>query len=419
MALRTSFFRRICRPAQIRYTATAAAKKEGDISDFFLQLSGQDFQPLPQRFADLKSRLIASHEDKLQASWDLLLRALQEEIPMIASVGSEIVPEIDFSDLDNASSDFKREHKKRGVAVIRNVIPEKDALHYKSDIRAYIQNNPNTKAFPSDNPQVFELYWSSPQIKARAHPNLLKTQRFLMQFWHSADPDANVSSDLPISYADRFRIRLPGDSKFALGPHVDGGSCERWEEGGYGLGQVYEKIFSGHWQDYDPYETSCRLPVRSNLYNGSSACSMFRMYQGWLSMSHTGPGEGTLLVNPLLSMATAYYLLRPFFSPARQQEIHATCASADFLHPSNWKLDRTPDSWLQGASPGHGQELTPLLHPHLDLQNSLVHVPRVAPGDYVAWHCDTIHSAFRDLLQPCSTLWLTETRCRQGSRGAN
>ncbi len=111
-------------------------------------------------------------------------------------------------------------------------------------------------------------------------------------------------------------------------------------------------------------------------------------------MSHTGPGEGTLLVNPLLSMATAYYLLRPFFSPIQQRE-HS--ASADFLHPSNWKLDRAPDSWLQGASPGHGQELTPLLHPHLDLDNSLVHVPRVAPGDYVAWHCDTIHSAFRDL----------------------
>ncbi len=168
---------------------------------------------------------------------------------MIASIGSKIVPEIDFSDLDNASSDFKREHKKRGVAVIRNVIPEIDALQYKSDLCTYIQNNPHTKAFPSDKPQVFELYWSHPQIKARAHPNLLKTQRFLMQFWHSADPDANISTDLPISYADRLRIRLPGDSKFALGPHVDGGSCERWEEGGYGLGGVYDKIFSGYWQD--------------------------------------------------------------------------------------------------------------------------------------------------------------------------
>ncbi len=78
MALRTSFLRRICQPTQIRYTATAAAKKEGDISDFFLQLSGNEFKPLPQRFADLKSRLIAGNEDKLQASWNILLRALHE-----------------------------------------------------------------------------------------------------------------------------------------------------------------------------------------------------------------------------------------------------------------------------------------------------------------------------------------------------
>jgi hypothetical protein len=45
--------------------------------------------------------------------------------------------------------------------------------------------------------------------------------------------------------------------------------------------------------------------------------------------------------------------------------------------------------------PGHGQELTSLLHPHLRLDNAMVHVPKVKPGDFVVWHCDgEIHSEF-------------------------
>lgn len=193
-------------------------------------------------------------------------------------------------------------------------------------------------------------------------------------------------------------MRLPGDSKFALGPHVDGGSVERWDEAGYGLGGVYEKVWKGEWEALDSWESSCRLPVKSDLHQGVGACSMFRMFQGWLSLSTTGPGEGTLLVNPLLSKATAYYLLRPFFSPRRgvdpgaQTTTEAITNSESFLNPDNWTLDSSPSSWLQGATPGHGQELSHLLHPHLNLQQSMIHVPTVRPGDYVAWHCDTIHA---------------------------
>ena len=111
------------------------------------------------------------------------------------------------------------------------------------------------------------------------------------------------------------------------------------------------------------------------------------------TVSETGPHEGTLLVNPLLNRATAYFLLRPFFSPKRFAN-DATAETFDeaFLDPDNWELDRSTNSWLHGATPGHGQELRPSLHPHLNLPSSMVHVPRVNPGDYVSWHCDTIHA---------------------------
>jgi hypothetical protein len=386
--------------ATTRHAATAPSqsksKREGDISDAFASLSGLQFTKLDPRFAQLKRTLAAGHEEALQTSWTRLLLSLREEIPLIREQKSAVIPEIDFQDLDAASPEFRAEHKKRGVAVIRNVLPEREVLELKRELREYIARNPQTKAFPPDNPQVFELYWSPAQIKARSHPNLIKAQRFLMEFWKSKDPKALVSGSHPTIYADRLRMRLPGDTRFALGPHVDGGSCERWEPEGYGKGRVYEEIWKGNWEAYDPWESSSRLPVTSDLYQGVGACSMFRMFQGWLAMSTTDAFEGTLLVNPLLSRATAYFLLRPFFSPRNSIDVpqdSTTPFPDSYLHPSNWTLDLSPtNSWLQGATPGHGQELRHALHPHLDLPNTMVHVPRVRPGDYVSWHCDSIHA---------------------------
>jgi hypothetical protein len=114
---------------------------------------------------------------------------------------------------------------------------------------------------------------------------------------------------------------------------------------------------------------------------------MFRMFQGWLGLSHTAPNEGTLLVNPLLQLATAYFLLRPFFEPVKVLE----AGREEYLQPQNWRLKVGDEvsTALHGASLGHGQELNDALHPHLDLGSSMVHVPKITPGDYVVWHCDS------------------------------
>jgi hypothetical protein len=383
----------------VRTAATQTSKRAGDISDAFASLSGQEFKPLGPEYAELKARLIRGHEEQVRASWDRLLQDLREEIPLIVERGSKVIPEIDFKDIGAAPQHFNDELKKRGVAVVRGVIPEAEALQWKADLSRYIKENPQTKTFPADNPQVFELYWSPTQLRARGHPNLLQTQRFLMSYWHSKNPHYPLSTQHPISYADRLRMRQPGDAKFALGPHVDGGSVERWDERGYGLGKVYDSIWQGRWEEFDPWEASCRLPVVADLHGGVGACSAFRMMQGWLSLSTTSAFQGTLLVNPLLAKATAYYLLRPFFTPKRgavspgaQTASEATTTSSAFLDPDNWSMDTPPTAWLHGATPGHGQEFSHLLHPHLALQRSMIHVPTVRPGDYVAWHCDTIHA---------------------------
>lgn len=233
---------------------------------------------------------------------------------------------------------------------------------------------------------------------------MIATQRFLMRYWHTKNPEAEISTDDPLTYADRLRIRQPGDAGFALGPHVDAGSVERWEENGYGQGHVYDKIFQGNWEEFDPWEASTRINAISDLYNGSGSCSMLRMFQGWMSMSETAPKEGTLLVNPLLSLTTAYMLLRPFFAPRSQPIADAAGEfSQAFLDAKNWKLEDKVSNTIQGAFPGHSQELNNILHPHLDLQHSMVHVPRISPGDYVAWHCDSKHHPLSLLPIPTDT----------------
>jgi hypothetical protein len=130
---------------QLRTATTQAQKRAGDISDAFASLSGQDFKPLTPEYADLKGRLIRGRENEVRESWERLLQELREEIPLIAELGSKVIPEIDFRDIDNAPETFNSELRKRGVAVIRGVVPEDEALRWKEDLREYIRKNPQTK----------------------------------------------------------------------------------------------------------------------------------------------------------------------------------------------------------------------------------------------------------------------------------
>ena len=372
---------------------TGSNKPTGDISSVFPSLSGKKPEPLPDRFRDLKLQRIQGREDALKQSWVRLLASLKDEIKEIKARGTEVsivlsesvpsyidgqkvIPIVEFSDV--ASGQVKdnviNEIRHRGSAVIRNVLPRQSALDLKTQAREYIAANPGVKAFPPDDPSVFEMFWSPSQTAARAHPNVLATQQFLASLWHSSDPKSELSTTYPLTYADRLRIRRPGDAKFALGPHTDGGSLERWEDPEYS--KVYQSILDGEWEKYDAMDARHRINAHMDLYNSQGGCSAFRFFQGWLSMSSTGPGEGTLRLCPLLKHATAYLILRPFFD--------STSGSLNL------------DSSFPGSVPGAGQEYSPETHPHLELESSMVSVPKVEPGDYVAWHCDTIHAVDKE-----------------------
>lgn len=352
----------------------STTKPEGDISSVFASLSGVDpNKPLEPRFAQLKAQIIRGHEQQVKDSWYRLLEALKHELAIIRSSGHSLIPQVNFSDLNKLSPNVINEIRTRGVMVVRGVLPKDEALKLKTDVQEYIKQNPHTKAFPKDKPVVYELYWSPSQIRARADPRLQQALAFANSFWH-ASPTTHISLKENVVYADRLRIRQPGDAQFALGPHVDGGSIERWEDPEYR--SCYKHIFEGRWEENDFFDATHRVSAQMSLYNTVGGCAIFRSWQGWLSTSTVSPGEGGLLVNPLLKFATSYWLLRPFFTQAEKG--------------ADWQIDST--SIWQGAVPGCGQELSDSWHPELELATSMVPIPTVHPGDMVFWHCDSIHA---------------------------
>jgi hypothetical protein len=135
--------------SQVRSVAIAAmsfeVKKEGDISDTFASMSGNEHAALPDRFRELKLSLAVGHETEIKEGWKRLLKELRKENEMVAAQGSNIIPVIEFSDLDNDLKRLKDEIRKRGAAVIRGVVPEIEARAYKADIEEYARTNPSTR----------------------------------------------------------------------------------------------------------------------------------------------------------------------------------------------------------------------------------------------------------------------------------
>ncbi|KAI1324815.1 hypothetical protein F5Y16DRAFT_288427 [Xylariaceae sp. FL0255] len=355
---------------------------------------------LSPRFAKMKKNLIACRERRVADSFYRLLRRLASEADGIAACGSDLIPTINYLDIHDSVkvSSFREALRKRGVAVIKRVIPPSVAQSWREETVEYVKENPQTRAYPLHNPRRLDMYWSPGQVRARADSRVLEAQRFAMSTWHSGDEDALVSGSYPVAYADRLEVQISDDGPFAVGPHLDNGSVERWESDGYGQAGTYQDIFEGRWENYDPWDSSSRHLATTDLYNRASSCSMFRMFQGWLPLSPIPLGMGSLLVCPMLQLTTAYLLLRPFFTPRIKNP-----SSPDFLHPNNWNMNVSQTSVLHGAIPGYQQEISIALHPHLQLPRTMVRIPSVSPGDYIIWHPDVVH-AVNPSRSPSNTL---------------
>ncbi|KAG8904712.1 hypothetical protein FRB99_001298 [Tulasnella sp. 403] len=351
--------------------------------------SNQPAPPFSERFTALKKAIADPHKDAIVASWKEILDELAVRTKVYAETGPEIIPQVDFSELSSLSKEQIDRIKRIGSVVIRNVVDDTEARGYKEALEEYVKANPGVEGFPESHKQFFEIYWSTSQLRARSHPNVFTTGVWLNNLWHAQSTDV-VDLNHNLSYSDRFRIRQPSKIPWnAHAPHVDGASTERWEDAS--LQRSFGDILNGNWKTYDPYDITNRLTANTDMYNRPNQASIFRTFQGWLAMSDTGPGEGTLRVFPDLLLANAYITLRPFFRP-----VNPNLQGDELLDASNWVFDTSypeipgisifPDGHFTGLGP------TDEMHPHLRLESAIVSMPRVQPGDMVFWHCDVIHS---------------------------
>ncbi|KAI0598679.1 hypothetical protein F4775DRAFT_168166 [Biscogniauxia sp. FL1348] len=378
-----------------------------------LSFYGTQPVPLPSRFGSLKRRLVAGHEPALEASWGRLVAALRDEVKHIERHGADLIPSIDYSEIDDAAkvAPFGARLKRYGIGVIRGVVPPAAASSWVEETKKYLETKHEFKPPPAQDPTCFDFFWTPAQVRSRAHPSVLQAQRFAMSLWNTNDDD-RLATRFPITYADRIRIESISNGNITVNgataaashedsliaaaaassaqiAQVDNGSLERWEQDGYGRCGLYDAIFRGDWESYNPWDPAGRINATSDLYNGAGACSMMRLFQGILALTVVEPGMIRLLPSPKLS--TAYFLLRPFFSPKEgppEQGDDSAEKWERYLDPSNWSLDKEQSTIIHGAVPGHAQRVTAAWHPHLQLDKSLVTPPTLQAGDYIIWHPD-------------------------------
>lgn len=259
--------------------------------------------------------------------------------------------------------------------ILRNVVSEEQASAWEAQLKDYTQRHKSVGGYPVNNPQNWSLWWTPAQVQIRSHPRVLQAMDCVSQLWHVSDHTLPVDLASQVVYPDRFRIRYPSrEAEYTLPAHLDSGAIERWED--VENRENYRAIFEGDWEKWDGWAADRRVNAVSDLYGIEAACSCWRSLQGWLSMSHTGTGEGTLRLLPNLKASVAYSMLRPLFHAREEYD------------------DTQPT--FPGSRPGGTQFLpTDETHPHLRMEKSIVGIPPVKPGDYVFWHCDLIHMVDR------------------------
>jgi hypothetical protein len=219
-----------------------AAGTDFDVSD---QIIAFKRKLAPRREA--LRRAYASVKDHITRAVDII----RNEV----AAGHPVVPELDYRDIRNNTvpEAHRQSIRKTGCTVLRGVFPADLARDWFAQVGEYLETNHYEQlegekrsldryfsALTSGKPQVFNVYWSKPQVMARQDARLAETRAFLDRLWKY---EGVFNPDRQCTYADRVRRRQPGDKTLGLSPHMDAGTVERWIDPGYQ--QVYENIFAG------------------------------------------------------------------------------------------------------------------------------------------------------------------------------
>ncbi|MBH2918083.1 DUF1479 domain-containing protein [Serratia marcescens] len=332
---------------------------------------------IPQTIVNVKRQLrqaLPNYRDVFLALEENI-RGQVEQIRRELATGHNPVPQIDAEDIlqQRVSEQQIALIKQRGACAIRGVFPRAKAEGWNREIGDYLERNnfvERLKNAAEDNyfgklaaskPQIYGIYWSKPQVEARQDARMHAVQVFLNSLWATeSNGKQHFDPTRVATYADRTRRRPPNSSSLGLSPHVDSGTIERWLDENFRY--VYRHVFSGDWQQYDPFAADGRTEVREIA--SPAVCSMFRTFQGWTALTPQRTNAGTLNLVPIAN-AMAYVLLRAL-------------------------QDDVADDDLCDAAPGRALSISEKWHPLL--LSGISPIPDLEPGDTVFWHCDVIHA---------------------------
>jgi hypothetical protein len=303
------------------------------------------------------------------------MRGRLAQIVKEREAGEAVIPVLSYRDVaaGSVSPELISKIRDRGACVIRETFAPEQARAWDDEIAGYVERNrldeklanaAEDKYFgtlAAAKPQIYGIYWSRPQVRARQSESLTRVRAFLNELWLAESEGRRHfdSQQVPV-YADRIRRRPPGSSSLGLSPHVDGGSVERWL--GPNFRKVYRHVFSGDLQKYNAFDGAWRQDAEE--ISSPAVCSMFRTFQGWTALTRQGQGDGTLQLIPI-ARSMAYILLRAL-------------------------QDDVPETELCGASPARALSVNPQWHALL--LEGLTSIPLMEPGDTVFWHPDVVHA---------------------------
>jgi hypothetical protein len=342
-----------------------------------------DHIPKDPDFAAAKQAIISEYgEEALRQSWLRVCEDLKAITDEISDKRSAIIPVLDTDGiLNHGFTDAEAAEIRRvGCFIARRTIPANTVDQAYQDLRQYVADNrERVTGWPKETPSMLRLYDSPTQIALRTHDRQLRLQKRLNALWH--DGSSDVATE-PLLYSDGIRDRPPGQAFLGLGPHIDAGSLCRWACPQYR--KAYAAIFSGTPENHDAFDLEIRKNAQQSLFpEGTAHSKVFRSFQGWTALTRAAASEGSIMLYPNVKAVIAYVLLRPFFAPPTKPD--------EVMDASKWTFDRT-GAFFPGTTKPDSQRLSRISHPHLRLEECLVHIPDMAAGDTVWWHTDVSRS---------------------------